>query len=214
MLALDAAARLDVRRVLLWQPFMSGRACINRFLRLSEQLQDPAPGAPRSTAALRAQLAVQGAIEVGGFELAVPLVKAIDVCDAAHIALSRCAVHWCAHGGPAPSKLAAGAARLGERWAEAGADLHFHPLDGSPLWTGPGELDLPDGNDLIGIVDVPERPLARGMLILADSTQTRSGSHRQFTLLSRLLAARGVDVMRFDRAGAGDSDGQAATYGL
>ena len=70
------------------------------------------------------------------------------------------------------------------------------------------------GNALIGIVDVPERPLARGMLILADSTQTRSGSHRQFTLLSRLLAARGVAVMRFDRAGAGDSDGPASPHGL
>lgn len=66
------------------------------------------------------------------------------------------------------------------------------------------------GNALIGIVDVPERPLARGMLILADSSQYRSGSDRQFTLLSRLLAARGVPVLRFDRAGAGDSEGRAA----
>ena len=70
------------------------------------------------------------------------------------------------------------------------------------------------GNALIGIVDVPERPLARGMLILADSTQYRAGSHRQFTLLSRLLAGRGVAVMRFDRLGAGDSDGEAALQDL
>jgi hypothetical protein len=70
------------------------------------------------------------------------------------------------------------------------------------------------GNALIGIVDVPERPLVRGMLILADSTQYRAGSHRQFTLLSRLLAARGVAVMRFDRVGAGDSDGHAALQGV
>jgi len=69
------------------------------------------------------------------------------------------------------------------------------------------------GNALIGIVDVPERPLARGMLILADSSQYRSGSHRQFTLLSRLLAARGVAVLRFDRVGAGDSEGIPALQG-
>lgn len=144
LLALDAAARLQARRVLLWQPFMSGRACINQFLRLSEQLQDPAPGAPRSTAALRAQLAVHGAIEVGGFEVAVPLVKAIDTCDAAHLAAPRCAVHWFAYGGPAPAKIAAGAARLAGRWGAAGSDLHFHPLDGAPVWSGAGELDLPE----------------------------------------------------------------------
>jgi hypothetical protein len=70
------------------------------------------------------------------------------------------------------------------------------------------------GNALIGIVDVPERPLVRGMLILADSSQYRAGSNRQFTLLSRLLAARGVAVMRFDRQGAGDSEGIPASEGI
>lgn len=65
------------------------------------------------------------------------------------------------------------------------------------------------GNALIGIVDVPERPLVRGLLVLADSRQYRTGSHRQFTLLARLLAGRGVAVMRFDRSGAGDSEGSA-----
>ncbi|QNA89070.1 hypothetical protein G4G28_12360 [Massilia sp. Dwa41.01b] len=55
---------------------------------------------------------------------------------------------------------------------------------------------------------MPERPLARGMLLLHDSLQYRAGSHRQFTLLSRLLAARGVAVMRFDRGASGDSAGE------
>lgn len=63
-------------------------------------------------------------------------------------------------------------------------------------------------NALIGIVDVPERPLVRGLLVLSDSRQYRTGSHRQFTLLARLLAGRGVAVMRFDRSGAGDSEGR------
>ncbi|MEN3277959.1 MAG: uncharacterized protein V7631_3749 [Massilia sp.] len=67
------------------------------------------------------------------------------------------------------------------------------------------------GVGLIGIVDVPERPLVRGMLVVPDRTQYRAGSHRQFTLLSRLLAARGVAVMRFDRRGAGDSEGDAGS---
>jgi len=69
------------------------------------------------------------------------------------------------------------------------------------------------GNALIGIVDVPERPLARGLLVLADSRQYRTGSHRQFTLLARLLAGRGVAVLRFDRSGAGDSEGRDAAPG-
>ena len=143
LLALDAARHLQPRRLLLWQPFMSGRACINEFLRGSPQLQDPAPGAPRSTAALRAQLAVHGAIEVGGYEVAVPLVKAVDACDAASLSLPPCSVHWLAQAA-APSRAAASAARLAARWAPGGVALHFHALDGTPGWNGTGELDCPE----------------------------------------------------------------------
>jgi exosortase A-associated hydrolase 1 len=67
------------------------------------------------------------------------------------------------------------------------------------------------GCSLVGIIDVPERPLPRGVLMLADAAQYRVGGHRQFTLLSRVLAARGIPVMRFDRRGMGDSDGDAGS---
>ncbi|GAB3452696.1 hydrolase 1, exosortase A system-associated [Massilia terrae] len=68
------------------------------------------------------------------------------------------------------------------------------------------------GSSLVGVVDVPERPLARGVLLLADSEQYRVGGHRQFTLLSRMLAPRGVPVMRFDRRGMGDADGEPRAF--
>jgi exosortase A-associated hydrolase 2 len=146
LLAMDFAAEVAVDSLILWQPFLSGRACINQFLRLrlAEQMRQdgpaqpsaPAPGAPRSTAALRAQLAVHGVIEVGGYEVAVPLVKAIDACDAAHIRLPPCTVHWFAHGAPAPARVAASAARLAERWKPDGVTLHFHPVDGAEFWAG------------------------------------------------------------------------------
>ncbi|TFW35381.1 hydrolase 1, exosortase A system-associated [Massilia horti] len=64
------------------------------------------------------------------------------------------------------------------------------------------------GSSLVGIIDVPERPLQRGLLVLADAPQYRVGGHRQFTLLSRALAVRGIPVMRFDRRGMGDSEGE------
>lgn len=68
------------------------------------------------------------------------------------------------------------------------------------------------GSSLVGVVDVPERPLPRGVLVLADSEQYRVGSHRQFTLLSRVLAQRGIPVMRFDRRGMGDSEGEPRAF--
>ncbi len=144
LLALDVAAQIRPRRLLLWQPYLSGRACINGFLRQSEQLRDPAPGAPRSTSALRAQLAVHGAIEVAGFEVAVPLVKAIDACDAAQLTLPPCDIHWLAYAGSAPARAAAGAARMQARWAAGGAQLHYYQLEGAPDWSGAGHLDCPE----------------------------------------------------------------------
>jgi exosortase A-associated hydrolase 1 len=68
------------------------------------------------------------------------------------------------------------------------------------------------GSSLVGVVDIPERSTGRGVLLLADSEQYRVGSHRQFTLLSRLLAKLGVPVMRFDRRGMGDSEGEPHSF--
>ncbi|MES3020548.1 MAG: hydrolase 1, exosortase A system-associated [Pseudomonadota bacterium] len=68
------------------------------------------------------------------------------------------------------------------------------------------------GCGLVGIVDVPERPLARGVLIVTGGPQYRIGSHRQFTLLARTLSARGVSVMRFDQRGMGDSEGEPRSF--
>lgn len=53
---------------------------------------------------------------------------------------------------------------------------------------------------------------AIGVLIAVGGPQTRVGSHRQFVLLSRYLAANGFSNMRFDYAGMGDSEGTDADF--
>lgn len=65
------------------------------------------------------------------------------------------------------------------------------------------------GNALVGIVDVPERPLARGVLVLTGASHYRIGARRQLTLMTRLMAGRGIAAMRFDQRGVGDSEGEA-----
>ncbi|HBZ05431.1 MAG TPA: hydrolase 1, exosortase A system-associated, partial [Massilia sp.] len=44
---------------------------------------------------------------------------------------------------------------------------------------------------LYGIVSLPAAPHPRGVLIVVGGPQYRAGSHRQFTLLARDLAAAG-----------------------
>lgn len=63
---------------------------------------------------------------------------------------------------------------------------------------------------LIGIATTPSQPHRRGVVIVVGGPQYRVGSHRQFTLLCRQLAADGIASMRFDYHGLGDSEGPPA----
>jgi exosortase A-associated hydrolase 1 len=68
------------------------------------------------------------------------------------------------------------------------------------------------GHWLYGVLDLPGAPHKRGVLIVVGGPQYRAGSHRQFTLLSRSLAAQGIAAMRFDYRGMGDSEGEMRDF--
>lgn len=52
----------------------------------------------------------------------------------------------------------------------------------------------------------------RGVLVVVGGPQYRVGSHRQFVLLARTLAAAGIPVLRFDYRGMGDAEGEARDF--
>lgn len=58
---------------------------------------------------------------------------------------------------------------------------------------------------LVGILHEGCRDI--GVVIIVGGPQYRVGSHRQFVLLARFLAAQGYPVLRFDCRGMGDSSG-------
>jgi exosortase A-associated hydrolase 1 len=68
------------------------------------------------------------------------------------------------------------------------------------------------GEHLIGIVSAGSPQAELGVLVLVGGPQYRVGSHRQFVLMARRLAAAGVPVMRFDYRGMGDSSGTPARF--
>ena len=64
------------------------------------------------------------------------------------------------------------------------------------------------GERLLGILHHPSgSALEVGLVLVVGGPQYRVGSHRQFVLLARTLAAQGIPVFRFDYRGMGDSTG-------
>ena len=68
------------------------------------------------------------------------------------------------------------------------------------------------GDTLVGILARPETPARTGVVVIVGGPQYRAGSHRQFVLLSRSLAAAGYAVLRFDYRGMGDSAGESRDF--
>lgn len=68
------------------------------------------------------------------------------------------------------------------------------------------------GEELLGIFALPERPDSTAVVVVVGGPQYRVGSHRQFLLLSRILAKAGYPTMRFDYRGMGDSTGDLRDF--
>ena len=69
-----------------------------------------------------------------------------------------------------------------------------------------------DDGWLQGILAQPAQPSSVGVVIVVGGPQYRVGSHRQFVLLARALAAAGYAVLRFDYRGMGDSSGTPVDF--
>jgi exosortase A-associated hydrolase 1 len=71
------------------------------------------------------------------------------------------------------------------------------------------------GAELVGVLSRPAdaaqtKPV--GVVIVVGGPQTRVGSHRQFTIMARALAAAGHACLRFDYTGMGDSPGPRPNF--
>lgn len=69
-----------------------------------------------------------------------------------------------------------------------------------------------EDHELLGILHPAEEPARRAVVLVVGGPQYRVGSHRQFVLLARTLAASGWPVLRFDYRGMGDSEGDLRDF--
>jgi exosortase A-associated hydrolase 2 len=142
LLAMEMAAERKVEGLVLWQPMISGRTCINQFLRQEVVMrpEDIAAGdlgraARAGIRHLRAELAARGRIDVAGYELDLGLARSIEAVEATQLDLHPCSVHW--------FSSSAMPRRLSSRWDGANIALHYHHLEPLPFWSDPARPECP-----------------------------------------------------------------------
>src|SRR5690606_15104146 len=69
-----------------------------------------------------------------------------------------------------------------------------------------------EGDRMIGVLHEAAAGEGTGIVIVVGGPQYRVGSHRQFILMARRIAAAGIPVLRFDVRGMGDSEGQPRSF--
>lgn len=69
-----------------------------------------------------------------------------------------------------------------------------------------------DDSRLVGILHRGISRYPAGAVIVVGGPQYRVGSHRQFVLMARILAAAGISTLRFDVRGMGDSEGRFHSF--
>ena len=70
-----------------------------------------------------------------------------------------------------------------------------------------------EGEELVGVLARPAGEAGEiGVVIVVGGPQYRVGSHRQFVLLARHLAAHGYPCLRFDYRGMGDASGSTRSF--
>ena len=140
-LAVEAAARGDAERLLLWQPVVGGKTFVTQFLRMRLAADMMAGDAGNSTGELRALLTGGRSVEVGGYPLTPALVESLDAIDLL-AAPPVVPVHWVEVVAAAERPFTAASRKAIEVWEGAGVWLEDAKIVGPSFWTTP-EITVP-----------------------------------------------------------------------
>ena len=142
-----AATTTAVPLLRLWHPFTDGRQLVAQLLRLRLAGGLMGRGGRETTATLRAQLAQEGALEIGGYRLPAALIAQLEgiVLDAPGPRRIG-AVDWYQVVAATGQSLPAIAWQRARDWQDAGIRTRLRAVEEAPFWATP---EIVDGSRLI-----------------------------------------------------------------
>jgi exosortase A-associated hydrolase 2 len=137
------AAAAASSHLTLWHPFATGRQLATQLFRL-RIAADAARGGPQSAEALRVLLKERGTIEIAGYEIAQPLLEALETQTLqAGLAHSWKSVTWLDVVAGASAEPLPATARLLEPLRTRGIPLEHANVTGEPFWGTPEIARVP-----------------------------------------------------------------------
>ena len=141
---LVASLPLALGRLVFWQPVISGRQYLTQFLRLrvASALAD---GGGQTVRAIREELDRVGAVEIGGYQLSLPLARAIEGAGLAPVR----SIHttWFDVSNNPDRPLAPVAQQAVDAWRARGLTVDVERVGGDAFWT---TQEITEAPELIG----------------------------------------------------------------
>lgn len=140
-LAADSPVR--VRRLVFWQPVVSGRQYLTQFLRL-RVASALAGGGGETVRTIREELDRAGAVEIAGYELSLPLATSIDAAALASATLPRSAhATWIDVSNNPDRPLAPVAQSVVDGWRGQGLRVEVERVQGDAFWATQEITEVP-----------------------------------------------------------------------
>lgn len=131
---LASDARLEISRLLLWNPVLQGELFMQQFLRLRLASSMMSGDGKEKVSDLKQRLSDEGILEVAGYELSAAMFNEVCARKAREMVLpANLEVFW-ADVALAVKPLPAPAQSLVDSWQEGGLTVGIEQIQASPFW--------------------------------------------------------------------------------
>jgi exosortase A-associated hydrolase 2 len=138
---LAARSRDSYRRLVLWQPVLSGETMVTQFLHMNADESYGGDLVARLTDPAQRKLLPSGQrIEVAGYELAAELMRSMDRERLAPLGkLVRAPIHWMEIG--SDDSIRAESLRVIRQWQDSAVAVSTYKVSGVPFWFSAHSMD-------------------------------------------------------------------------